>query len=204
MKKYFLSLFTLFALGLCLAACTKHKEAVSPTPSPKGAIEGGKVMVELETSMGKIVLELDSAKAPKTVANFLEYANAGFYNGTIFHRVIEGFMIQGGGFDSSLKQKETRSPIPNEASNGLSNGKMTVAMARTNDPNSATAQFFINLVDNRRLDAVSGMSAGYAVFGKVVEGEDVVKKIGEVPTTTKTMYENVPVTPVTIQKVTVR
>lgn len=160
-------------------------------------------MVEMQTSMGTIVLELDAAKAPISVENFLKYVNAGFYDGTIFHRVIPNFMIQGGGFDGQMQQKQTNAPIQNEASNGLSNGPMTIAMARTNDPNSATAQFFINLVDNKRLDKSAG-SAGYAVFGKVVSGEDVVKKIGGVPTTTKGFYGDVPVETVTIQKVTVK
>ncbi len=165
---------------------------------------GDLVKVEMETSAGTIVLELNRARAPVTVENFVNYANAGFYDGTIFHRVIDGFMIQGGGFDESMNQKQTKDPIKNEASNGLSNSPMTISMARTNDPNSATAQFFINLVDNKRLDYVADRSAGYAVFGKVIEGEEVVKKIGSSETTTKSFYSDVPVETVTIKKVTVK
>lgn len=160
-------------------------------------------MVELETSMGTIVLELDGKKAPKSVANFLQYVNDGFYDGTIFHRIIDGFMIQGGGFDAKMNQKPVRAPVVNEGTNGLSNAPLTVAMARTNDPNSATAQFFINLVDNKRLDA-SGGSAGYAVFGKVVEGGDIVKKMAKVTTGTVGMYDDVPKETITIKKAKVR
>jgi peptidyl-prolyl cis-trans isomerase B (cyclophilin B) len=139
------------------------------------------------------------------VANFLKYVNDGFYNGTIFHRVINGFMIQGGGFEANMSQKATREPIKNEADNGLTNDNYTIAMARTMDPNSATAQFFINVADNRPLNHTgkTPQGWGYAVFGKVVKGQDVVDKIKAVPTTTKGMYQNVPVTPVTITKATV-
>lgn len=159
--------------------------------------------VEMTTSMGTIVIELDAEKAPKSVENFLKYVQDGFYDGTIFHRVINGFMVQGGGFDVEMKQKAVRAPIENEASNGLSNRAMTLAMARTNDPNSATAQFFINLVDNQRLDK-NPMNAGYTVFGKVVSGDDVVKKIATVKTGSKGMYGDVPVEAVVIQKVIVK
>ena len=142
------------------------------------------VKVDMQTSAGKIVLALDADKAPTTVANFVEYANDGFYDGTVFHRVIEGFMIQGGGHTESLAKKETRDPIQNEANNGLSNVRGSIAMARTNDPHSATAQFFINPGDNGRLDFRSETSYGYGytVFGKVIEGMDVVDKIAEMPT----------------------
>ena len=162
-------------------------------------------LVKLETSMGDITLELYPDKAPATVANFLQYVKDGFYNGTIFHRVIHGFMIQGGGFDAKMNQKPTRAPIKNEADNGLKNEPYTVAMARTDDPNSATAQFFINVADNQFLNhtAKTPQGWGYAVFGKVVKGQDVVDKIKAVPTTTKGMFQNVPVTPVTIIKATV-
>src|SRR5688500_8447894 len=154
-----LSFFVLtFSLASLLTSCTKKPKA----------------MVDLQTSVGTITLELDANKAPKTVENFLKYVEAGFYDGTIFHRVIDGFMVQGGGFDSKLEQKETRPPIKNEANNGLSNQYLTVAMARTNDPDSASAQFFINLVDNSRLDHIPNANPGYTVFGKVVAGEDVV------------------------------
>lgn len=160
-------------------------------------------MVEMQTSLGTITIEVDSAKAPKSAENFLQYVKDGFYNGTIFHRVIDGFMIQGGGFDAEMKQKTGRAPIPNESSNGLSNAPMTLAMARTNDPNSATSQFFINLVDNKRLDK-SSMNDGYAVFGKVVSGQDIVQKIGKLATTSKGFYSDVPVETVTIQSMTIK
>ena len=162
-------------------------------------------MVKLETSLGDITLELYPDKAPATVANFLEYVNAGFYNGMIFHRVISGFMIQGGGMDAQMKEKATRAPIKNEADNGLKNEAYTVAMARTGDPNSATAQFFINVANNTPLNhtAPTPRGWGYAVFGKVIKGQAVVDKIKAVPTTTQGMYENVPTTPVTIIKATV-
>jgi peptidyl-prolyl cis-trans isomerase A (cyclophilin A) len=150
--------------------------------------------------MGPITLELDPTKAPNTVANFVAYVKSGFYDGTIFHRVIDGFMIQGGGFTPDMKQKPTRPPIAIESKNGLHNGAYTVAMARTADPNSATAQFFINVVDNGRLDYASEMSPGYTVFGKVVSGQDTVDKIRKVATGNMGMYQNVPVQPVVIEK----
>ncbi|OUT98886.1 MAG: hypothetical protein CBC01_02395 [Betaproteobacteria bacterium TMED41] len=162
--------------------------------------------VEFETSLGKIVIELYKKKAPKTVENFLEYVREDHYNKTIFHRVIDGFMIQGGGFEKNMKEKETNKSIKNEADNGLKNKAFTLAMARTSDPHSASAQFFINLVDNDFLDH-SGKSMsgwGYAVFGKVIEGIDVVKKIAEVPTTTKGFYDDVPIEPVLINKAIIR
>lgn len=160
--------------------------------------------VRLDTSLGEIVIELDAAKAPKSVANFIAYAKAGHYDGTIFHRVIPNFMIQGGGFDADLTQKPTRAPIPLESKNGLTNVRGSVAMARTSVPDSATAQFFINLKDNAFLDAANTPDGtGYAVFGKVVSGMDVVDKIWAVPTGNKGSYQNVPVTPVTIRKASV-
>lgn len=158
--------------------------------------------VELKTSQGTIVLELDADKAPKTVDNFLQYVREGFYNGTIFHRVIDGFMIQGGGFTSDMKQKPTRTPIENEAKNGLKNLPGTIAMARTSDPHSASAQFFINLVNNAPLDYPSRDGWGYAVFGKVVQGMDVVQKIGKAGTGTSGFFRDVPTTPITIQSAT--
>lgn len=156
-------------------------------------------VVELQTTEGTILVELYPEKAPKTVENFLEYVKSGFYNGIIFHRVIDGFMIQGGGFTSSMQEKPTRAPIPNEAKNGLKNTAGTLAMARTSDPHSASAQFFINLVDNPRLDYPSFDGWGYAVFGKVVKGMDVVAKIGKVETTRSGPHQNVPAQPVVIQ-----
>jgi peptidyl-prolyl cis-trans isomerase B (cyclophilin B) len=161
--------------------------------------------VAFETSKGKIVLELEAKKAPKSVENFLGYVRSGHYDGTIFHRVIKGFMIQGGGFDASMRQKPVGAPIANEAVNGLRNQRGTVAMARTMDPHSATAQFFINTVDNRPLDytASTPQGWGYAVFGKVVEGMDVVDAIEGVRTTTVAPHRDVPAEPVTIVKATV-
>ncbi len=162
-------------------------------------------MVTLQTSKGNIVLELDAEKAPVTAANFLQYVKDGFYDGTIFHRVIPGFMIQGGGFTEDMKQKATRDPIKNEADNGLKNKNYTIAMARTPDPDSATAQFFINVKDNAFLDFSSPTMRGwgYAVFGKVVEGQDVVNAIEKVQTTSKYPHQDVPVEPVVIIKATI-
>ena len=154
--------------------------------------------VTLETNYGNIVLELDAKKAPGTVANFLQYAREGFYDGTIFHRVIPNFMIQGGGFTSDMKQKPTHPPIVNEAKNGLKNKRGTLAMARTNDPNSATGQFFINLVDNAYLD-YTARNPGYAVFGEVVEGMDIVDAIAKVKTGLKDGFQDVPVEAVVIK-----
>ena len=160
--------------------------------------------VSISTSLGDIVIELDAAKAPKTVDNFLQYVKAGQYEGTVFHRVIENFMIQGGGFSPELKQKSTRAPIPLESRNGLSNSRGTLAMARTSDPNSATAQFFINVQDNGFLDAARSPDGnGYAVFGRVVSGMEVVDRIRAVPTGNRGPLQNVPLQPVTILKATV-
>lgn len=161
--------------------------------------------VALETSKGTIVLELFADKAPKTVDNFLQYVNSGFYNGTIFHRVIAGFMAQGGGFDTQGKQKATREPVQNEADNRVANDRGTIAMARTGDPHSATAQFFINLKSNSFLNH-TGKSAqgwGYTVFGKVVEGMDVVDKIAAVPVSRGGLSEAVPSEQIVITKATV-
>lgn len=160
-------------------------------------------LVELKTSAGPIVLELYPEKAPKTVANFLEYVKSGFYDGLIFHRVIDGFMIQGGGFTPDMVQKPMRPPIPLEATNGLKNDTYTIAMARTGNPNSATSQFFINVKDNAMLNAPNPDGHGYAVFGKVVEGTAVVDKIKAVATGNKGPHQNVPNTPVTITSATV-
>jgi cyclophilin family peptidyl-prolyl cis-trans isomerase len=157
----------------------------------------------LETSMGRIVMELDREKAPKTVANILYHVERNYYDGLTFHRVIPGFMIQGGGFTPELRQRQSpRPPVPNEANNGLKNVRGSVAMARTGEPHSATTQFFINLVDNPNLDftAETASGWGYAVFGKVVEGMDVVDAIASVPTTTKGRIGDVPVQPVIIER----
>jgi peptidyl-prolyl cis-trans isomerase A (cyclophilin A) len=158
--------------------------------------------VKLATSMGDIVLQLDPAKAPKTVENFLSYVKDKHYDGTVFHRVIDGFMIQGGGFTADMQQKPTKAPIALEAKNGLKNDTYTIAMARTSIPDSATAQFFINVKNNDMLNAAPG-NDGYAVFGKVVSGTDVVDKIKAVATGNKGMHQNVPSTPVTIHSATV-
>ncbi len=160
--------------------------------------------VKLVTSQGDIVIQLDAAKAPKTVENFIQYVKAGHYNGTIFHRVIDGFMIQGGGMTPNMKEKPTRAPIPLESRNGLSNLRGTVAMARTNVPDSATAQFFINVKDNEFLDAARSPDGnGYAVFGKVVQGLETVDKIRKVETGQRGPHGDVPVQPVTIKQVTI-
>jgi peptidyl-prolyl cis-trans isomerase A (cyclophilin A) len=159
--------------------------------------------VKLTTTMGDIVVELDHDKAPKTVDNFVQYVKAGHYNGTIFHRVIEGFMIQGGGMTADLREKPTRAPIPLESRNGLKNERGSIAMARTMDPNSATSQFFINVVDNPGLDAENARDGnGYAVFGHVIQGMEVVDQIKAVKTTEKNGMRDVPVKPVTIKKAT--
>jgi len=164
-----------------------------------------KPRVKLETTKGVIVVELETAKAPRTTANFLQYVKDGFYDGTIFHRVIKSFMVQGGGFTKEMVQKPTRPPIPNEADNGLKNELGTLAMARTNDPNSATAQFFINAKNNEFLNFTSkdAQGWGYCVFGKVVEGLPVVTAIENVPTGSQGMFQDVPQTPVIITKASV-
>ena len=166
--------------------------SASALPSPS---------VEMQTSMGSIVIELNSEKAPITVKNFLQYVNDGFYNGTIFHRTMEGFMIQGGGFTKDMAEKPTAGRIKNEASNGLKNERGSIAMARLPDPNSASSQFFINHVNNSSQLDYPLNNGGYAVFGKVTQGMDVVDKIAKVPTGNKGMHQNVPLEPVVIQSV---
>lgn len=193
-KRFFLkwSMFSAAAVGignsLNLSAFAKTKK---------------QTMVKLKTNFGDITIALDAEKAPASVANFLEYAKNGFYTNTIFHRVISGFMVQGGGFEPGMKQKTTKSPVKNEADNGLKNDKYTVAMARTNDPHSATAQFFINVENNEFLNFKSPTPQGwgYCVFGKVVEGNDIVDKIATVKTSSKGFHQDVPVEDVVIQGV---
>lgn len=183
---------------LLTAALIVAQAAASPSPSrsPAGPV------ATVETSLGRIRIVLDQERAPITVANFAKYARSGHYAGTVFHRVMPNFMIQGGGMTAELQEKPTSPPIRNEARNGVRNTRGSVAMARTNDPNSATSQFFINLKDNPFLDfGIQG--AGYAVFGQVVDGMDVVDKIAAVPTKTAGPYQNVPVTPVLIKSVKV-
>lgn len=160
-------------------------------------------MVKLHTNHGTITLELDAEKAPETVANFMQYVDEGFYTNTIFHRVIDGFMIQGGGFEPGMQQKSARAPVKNEAANGLKNDNYTVAMARTPDPHSATAQFFINVADNGFLNFKSETPQGwgYCVFGRVVDGTDVIDKIGKVRTGSHAGHQDVPVDDVVIERV---
>ncbi|MDR2336284.1 MAG: peptidyl-prolyl cis-trans isomerase [Burkholderiaceae bacterium] len=179
--------------GIAAAALIGSAPALAQDAAPK---------VKIATSMGDIVVQLDAAKAPKTVENFLSYVKDKHYDGTIFHRVIDGFMIQGGGFTADMQQKATKAPIPLEASNGLKNDKYTIAMARTSNPNSATSQFFINVKNNDMLNAPNPDGHGYAVFGKVVSGTDVVDKIKAVPTGNKGPHQNVPNTPVVIESAT--
>ena len=176
--------------------------AASAAAAP-AAVAQAAPRVKLVTSMGDIVLELNPAKAPKTVANFLQYVQDKHYDGTVFHRVIDGFMVQGGGFTADMAQKPTRAPVALEAANGLKNDTYTVAMARTGNPDSATAQFFINVKDNTMLNAPKPDGHGYAVFGKVVEGKAVVDKIRTVPTGNKGGMQDVPTTPVTITSASV-
>ena len=190
------SLSTWFAIALCTLTFTTGAATVTDT-SPR---------VRLQTNEGAIILALDAEKAPKSVENFLAYVRSGHYDGTIFHRVIKNFMIQGGGYRADYVQAPTRAPSPNEADNGLRNDRGTIAMARTSDPNSATAQFFINVVDNDFLNFRSKTSQGwgYAVFGKVVEGMEVVDQIRNVPTGANGPFpSDVPQTPIVIEKATV-
>jgi cyclophilin family peptidyl-prolyl cis-trans isomerase len=192
-------------LSTSIASAKESAKAKAKTKKGEAAVTTAtkNPTVIMETSMGTLEIELNKEKAPATVENFLKYVNEGFYNGTIFHRVIGNFMIQGGGFTPDMKQKSTHAPIKNEADNGLKNEVGTLAMARTSDPDSATAQFFINVADNSFLNR-SARDAGYAVFGKVVNGMDVVNKIKGVATTNKGMHENVPTTPVEIKSVKVK
>jgi cyclophilin family peptidyl-prolyl cis-trans isomerase len=191
MKRFnpMLALFAMLALPLCAVAADQAAKSTNPN-------------VRMTTSMGVIEIELDAKHAPVTVTNFLGYVNNGFYNGTIFHRVIPGFMVQGGGMMPGMKEKPTGAKIQNEADNGLKNLAGTLAMARTNDPHSASAQFFINTVDNAFLDhrGKNPQGWGYAVFGKVTKGMDVVKKIEAVQTGNAGMHQNVPVKDVVITK----
>lgn len=196
------AMFSLRRLTLSLVLFCCFIGGATANPSPTGATT---VTVQMQTNKGLIVLELDAAKAPETVANFLEYARAGFYDGTIFHRVIPNFMIQGGGFEPGMSQKATRAQIKNEADNGLKNELGTIAMARTSDPHSATAQFFINTKNNAFLNhsAPNSQGWGYCVFGKVTEGMDVIQAIEKVKTGNRGGHGDVPLEDVVIEKVTV-
>jgi peptidyl-prolyl cis-trans isomerase A (cyclophilin A) len=192
------------------ASCLRHFLAFAVLLTAFSYARAENPRVEFKTNMGSFTLELYPDKAPKTVENFLQYANSGFYKGTIFHRVIDNFMIQGGGFNPDMKQKETRAPIENEAGAamkvGLKNETGTIAMARTSVPNSATAQFFINVKDNGFLDfrEPSPQGIGYAVFGRVVDGMNTVLRISRVDTTTVGPFQNVPQRPIVIESVTVK
>ena len=192
--------------GLLLAITVGCLPAIAYTLEDDSHTKGtGMVTINMETSAGIITLELDGNNAPVTVENFIAYAKAGHYDGTVFHRVIAGFMIQGGGFDTDLEQKSTNPPIKNEADNGLKNTVGAIAMARTNDPHSATAQFFINVKDNSFLDhtSPSPQGWGYTVFGKVADGMDVVRSIEKVSTGNRKGQQDVPVDDVLITKVTI-
>ena len=201
MKKHaFLKILASGMLALAAGAHAQESSTAKPeTPKPAST----KVKVTIETSKGTIELELDRVKAPTTVANFVSYATKGHYEGTIFHRVIPGFMVQGGGFTADMNQKPTDKPIAIESQNGLKNSRGAIAMARTSDPNSATSQFFINVKDNANLDYPSFDGYGYTVFGNVTKGMDVVDAIVGVPTTRKGPHADVPAEPISITKVTV-
>ncbi|MDT0218427.1 peptidylprolyl isomerase [Alcaligenes sp. AB3] len=178
--------------------------AADSSTSSEGTSMSTSPRVQLQTNQGTILIELNAEKAPNTVANFVDYVSSGFYDGTVFHRVINNFMIQGGGFEADMKQKATNAPVKNEADNGLKNDKYTLAMARTSDPHSATAQFFINVADNDFLNftAPTANGWGYAVFGRVIEGMDVVDKIKTVRTGNKGFHQDVPVEDVILEKAT--
>ena len=190
------------ALALTSIALAAIFSVVTPAAAQEAANADSAPKVKLSTSLGDIVVQLDAAKAPKTVENFLQYVKDKHYDGTIFHRVIDGFMVQGGGFTPGMAQKPVRAPIALEAANGLKNDKYTIAMARTNVPDSATAQFFINVKDNAMLNAPQPDGHGYAVFGKVVQGSDIVDKIKAVATGNQGGHQNVPTTAVTITSAT--
>ena len=192
---------------MCAAGLTAHAENATPSSNPPAANTSSSKaelakMIDLHTSKGVITIELDHEHAPATAANFLQYVEDGFYNGVIFHRVIPNFMIQGGGMEPGMKEKKTRAPIKNEADNGLKNVLGSVAMARTSDPHSASAQFFINTKDNDFLDfnSQTPQGWGYAVFGKVIKGQEVVDKIAAVQTGKKGYYDDVPMETVIIKK----
>lgn len=196
-RRVFLSVLCAFAAGATFA--TAHAADVA-TDTPPAKVEATGPRVDLKTNMGDIVLELYPDKAPKTVDNFLKYVKDGHYNGTIFHRVIDNFMIQGGGYDKKLQEKPVRAPVQNEANNGLKNEMYTIAMARTSSPHSATAQFFINVNDNVPLDYPSRDGWGYCVFGKVISGTEVVDKIKAVQTSDKgAAFANLPNQPIIVE-----
>ncbi len=203
MKMIVKNRFTLFAATLLLAGCSSQETETDAVPTAPKTVKETRPMILMKTTRGDIQLELDAEKAPNTVANFLNYVESGHYNGTIFHRVISNFMIQGGGFDENMRQKNAPHTVDNEADNGLKNDLGTIAMARTSDPHSASAQFFINTKDNGFLNfsAPTPQGWGYCVFGKVVEGMDVVKKIEGVATGRHGPHGDVPTEPIVITDV---
>lgn len=206
MFKTILTRNVIFLLGLLLAASSTLASAQATNPSStQGTTMSTNPQVLLQTNKGNITLELDAEKAPKTVANFLNYVNEGFYNGTIFHRVIPNFMVQGGGFEVGMTQKNTNDPVENEANNGLKNDVYTVAMARTSDPHSATAQFFINVANNGFLNHTNPTPNGwgYAVFGKVIDGTDVVDTLKGAKTGSKGFHQDVPVEDLIIESASI-
>ncbi len=192
-----MKIFSVLLLGWLLSFNTQ-----AATPTSTSTQKGKSSMVKFQTNQGSFTIELNAEKAPATVKNFLDYVNSGFYNGTIFHRVIDSFMVQGGGFEPGMKQKPVEAPVQNEAANGLKNDNYTVAMARTSDPHSATAQFFINVKDNNFLNhtASNAQGFGYCVFGKVVEGKDVVDAMRRVKTGNRSGFTDVPLEDVIITK----
>ena len=198
---------SLVLVGMLPLVSFSAQAAPPSTSTPKQGVTSMSTSprVKMTTSLGDIVITLDAAKAPKTVANFLAYVNDGFYNGTVFHRVIDGFMVQGGGFEPGLKQKPTKANVENEANNGLKNTMYTLAMARTSDPHSATAQFFINVANNEFLNHTAPTAQGwvYAVFGEVTEGKDIVDKMRAVATANSGFHQNVPTTDLVITKAVV-
>jgi len=196
---------TFVALAAWLLATTTpiaYAQDAALAEKPKESMQTAAPKVKLNTSVGDIVVQLEPSKAPKSVENFLGYVQDKFYDGTIFHRVIDDFMIQGGGFTANMKQKPTKPSVVSESNNGLKNNKYTIAMARSGDPNSATAQFFINVKDNESLNAPNPDGYGYTVFGTVVQGQEVVDKIKAVPTGNRGPYQNVPKDPITILSAT--
>ena len=199
MEKYLVLLVAIAALAVFFSGYAgQQAQAAQNSSAVNHTMANSTETVVLETSMGDIEIELNREKAPKTVENFISYVKSGFYNGTIFHRVIKGFMVQGGGFTPDAKEKETLAPIKLESGNGLGNLRGTIAMARTPDPDSATSQFFINAVDNGFLDYSAG-NPGYAVFGKVTKGMDVVDKISSASTSSRGPFSDWPITDITIK-----
>ena len=203
--KHFFLIISLFIFSLTACNAESKETSQSKEPQATGAKMSENPKIKIETSMGEIILELDAKNAPLSTENFISYVKDGFYDGTIFHRVIPGFMVQGGGMNPDMSEKKTKATIKNEANNGLKNDRGTLAMARTTEPHSASSQFFVNVKDNEFLNFKSEdmQGWGYAVFGKVIEGMDVVDKIVAVDAGDKGFHQNVPTTPVLMNKVTI-